>query len=82
MKKARKTILAVAVGLLFVVLLFPTRMNLKDGGSVQYRALTYSITKVHRLIPEEEAEKAGKIKPYEDGYQIELLGVRVLDTVE
>ena len=46
------------------------------------KSLTYSITKVHRLMPESEAEKEGKIKPFEDGYQIEILGIRVLDTVK
>ena len=82
--KNRKIAVAaiVAAVLLLVVLLFPIRMNLKDGGSVQYKSLTYSITKVHRLIPESEAEKEEKIKPFEDGYQIEILGIRVLDTVK
>ena len=72
MKNRKKAVAAiVAAVLLLVVLLFPIRMNLKDGGSVQYKSLTYSITKVHRLMPESEAEKEGKIKPFEDGYQIE-----------
>ena len=53
MKNRKKVAAAiVAAVLLLVVLLFPIRMNLKDGGSVQYKSLTYSITKVHRLIPE------------------------------
>ena len=58
MKNRKKAVAAiVAAVLLLVVLLFPIRMNLKDGGSVQYKSLTYSITKVHRLMPESEAEK-------------------------
>ena len=64
MKNRKKAVAAiVAAVLLLVVLLFPIRMNLKDGGSVQYKSL-------------------GKIKPFEDGYQIEILGIRVLDTVK
>lgn len=77
----KKVFAAVAI-LVFVILLFPVRMNLKDGGSVQYKSLTYSITKVHSLISDEEALKEGKVKPYDDGFVIKILGIRVFDNVE
>lgn len=77
----KKAFIAAAV-LAAVILLFPVRMNLKDGGSVQYRSLTYSITKVHSLISGEEAVRDGKVKPYDDGFVVEILEIKVFDNVE
>ena len=34
-------------------------MNLKDGGSVRYKALVYEVTKIHQLAPEVDG-----VKPY------------------
>lgn len=78
----KKKVLAAAAVLVLAALLFPIRMNLKDGGSVQYKALTYSVTKVHSLISEEETMKEGKVKPYDDGFVVKILGVKVFDNVE
>lgn len=78
----RKKVAAIMAVLTLVILLFPIRMNLKDGGSVQYKSLTYSITKVHSLISEEEAIKQGKVKPYDDGFVVKILGIKVFDNVE
>ena len=74
--------IAIIISLVFlVIILFPTRYQLKDGGSVQYRSLTYEITKVHSLISEEEAKESGKIKPYNHGYVIKILGFEIYDNV-
>lgn len=78
----RKKVFAIVEVLALVILLFPIRMNLKDGGSVQYKSLTYSITKVHSMISEEEAIKGGKVKPYDDGFVVKILGIKVFDNVE
>lgn len=78
----KKKVFAIVAIFVLVILLFPIRMNLKDGGSVQYRSLTYSITKVHSLISEEEATKEGKVKPYDDGFVVEIFGIKVFDNVE
>ena len=78
----RKKVFAIVAVLALVILLFPIRMNLKDGGSVQYKSLTYSITKVHSMISEEEAIKQGKVKPYDDGFVVKILGIKVFDNVE
>ena len=40
-------------------------MNLKDGGSVRYKALVYDVTKIHRLAPEVDG-----VKPYIDGFEL------------
>ena len=50
----------------------PVRMNLKDGGSVRYKALVYEVTKIHRLAPEVDG-----VKPYIDGFEIKILGMTV-----
>ncbi len=77
----KKVIIAIVIVAL-VMLLFPIRIQLKDGGSVRYKAILYSVTKVHRLILEDEAKTSGKIKPYEDGYEIEILGLKIYSNVE
>lgn len=77
----KKIITVVAVAILFI-LLFPTRNKLKDGGSVECKALLYKISKIHSLIPEEEMEKEGKIKLYDDGFIIEILGFEVYNSVK
>ena len=78
----RKKVFAIVAVLALVILLFPIRMNLKDGGSVQYKSITYSITKVHSLISEEAAIKGGKIKPYNDRFVVKIPGIKVFDNVE
>ena len=67
----KKIIIAVIV-LVLAVLLFPIRSQLKDGGTVQYTAILYGVSKVHRLISIEEMEREGKVKEYYDGYTVEL----------
>ena len=47
-------------------------MNLKDGGSVRYKALVYEVTKIHQLSPEVDG-----VKPYIDGFEIKILGMTV-----
>ena len=58
-----------AAVVLAAVLLVPVRVNLKDGGSVRYRALLYEVTKIHQLAPEVKG-----VKPYIDGFEVKLLG--------
>ena len=77
----KKKVIIISVVIILVVLLFPIRNQLKDGGSIQYKSLTYEITKVHSLMPE-EAEKTGKVKPYNDGYVIKILGIEIYNNVK
>ena len=76
----KSAVVAVAV-LVLLVLLIPTRATLKDGGSIQYKALTYEVTKVHSLISEDEMKKDGKVEPYDEGLRIKVLGFEVYDNV-
>lgn len=41
-KSAKAVLICVAV-----IMLFPIPLHLKDGGSVEYKSLTYTVTKYH-----------------------------------
>ena len=43
----KKKIIIISVVIILVVLLFPIRNQLKDGGTVEYKALVYKVSKVH-----------------------------------
>lgn len=68
----RKTFAVIAIIVALTILLTPIRMNLKDGGSVSYKSLVYEITKIHQYNPEFD-----DVKPYIDGIEIKILGMRV-----
>ena len=70
----KKIIIAIAIAVA-VILLFPIPLRLKDGGTVKYQAILYSISDVHRFAPLEN--DVG----YEDGIIIEILGVEVFHNV-
>lgn len=74
----KKKIIIAAIIIITFVLLFPVKSQLKDGGTVEYRALLYKISKVHRLVLIEDMEKK---KQYDDGIIIEILGVEVFNNV-
>lgn len=77
----KKKMMKIFLFLTMLILLFPIRMQLKDGGTIQYRALLYKISRVHKLIPIEEMEKEGKVKEYDDGIVVEILGFEVFNNV-
>ena len=60
----KKKVIIISVAIILVVLLFPIRNQLKDGGTVEYKALVYKVSKVKRLISIEEMEQEEKIKEY------------------
>ena len=68
----KKFFVVITIIVVLVILLTPVRMNLKDGGSVRYKALVYEVTKIHRLAPEVDG-----VKPYIDGFEIKILGMTV-----
>jgi len=72
MKNNRKKAIIAAIILAAAVLLFPIRMNLKDGGSVAYKSLIYEIIKIHRLSPNDDGAN-----PYIDGIEIKLFDITV-----
>ena len=70
----KKKVIIISVVIILLILLFPIRNQLKDGGTVEWASLTYKISKVHRL---NSKSKTG----YDDGIVIEVLGVKVYDSV-
>jgi len=78
----KKVLITIVIVAIILILLFPIRLQLKDGGTVEYKALLYKVSKVHRLISIEEMEKEGKIKEYDDGFVIEILGFEIFNNVE
>ena len=75
MKMKKKTIIVIIVVIILSALFIPIPMHLNDGGTVEYKALIYKISKVHRLA--ENLEKG-----YEDGVIIEVLGIEVYNNVK
>ncbi len=78
----KKKLMIAVILLALVVLLFPIRNQLKDGGTVQYTAVLYRVSKVHRLISIEEMKQEGKIKEFDDGITVELLGFEIFNNVK
>ncbi len=71
----KKVIVSLCI-VLAVILLFPVRLLYKDGGTVEYKAVLYSVKDVHCLNFGGDAEE-----PYLDGWVIEILGFTVYDSV-
>ncbi len=66
----------------FISLIVSIRNQLKDGGTVEYKALVYKVSKVKKLISIEEMEQEGKIKEYDHGIVIEILGFEIYNNVK
>ena len=79
MKKKVKRVLFIVI---LLILLFPIRYELKDGGTVEYKAFVYKVSKVHRLISKEKMEQEGKIKAFDQGIVIEILGFEIFNNVK
>ena len=72
MKKRNILIIAIIV-LLVVVLLFPFKINrLKDGGTVEYKALLYKLTDYHKFGTDTE---------YVEGIKFEILGKGIFNNL-
>lgn len=74
MKKKSIMIISIVVAL---ILLFPIPFRLKDGGSIEFRALLYTITKYHKLALIEDADNG-----YIEGIGIEILGMEIYNSTE
>lgn len=70
----KKKVIMVMIIVILLILLVPIPMRLKDGGTVEYRALVYKISNVHKL-------NLNSDNGYDDGIIIEILGIEVLNTV-
>ena len=70
----KKIIMAICI-FVVIALLIPIPMRMKDGGTVKYQAVLYSVSDVHRLAPSTESG-------YEDGIIVEILGMQVFNNVK
>lgn len=70
----KKTIVFIII-FIAIVLLFPIPFRLKDGGSIEFKALLYTVTKYHRLSATSETG-------YNDGLGIEILGIEVYNNLK
>lgn len=66
----------IGIFLLLLILLFPLPGRLKDGGSIRFKSLLYSVTKVQRL---NNLTDGGM---YLEGYEVEILNMKVYSNVK
>ena len=71
----KKKVLTIVIIIIALILLFPIPMRLKDGGSIRFQALLYSVTKYHKLNHYAESG-------YIDGIGIEILGVEIYSIID
>lgn len=69
----KKKILLIVV-VLIIVMLVPIPMKLKDGGSTEYKAILYSVTKYHKINHD-------STKGYDDGWKVKLFGLTIYDKI-
>lgn len=67
----KKKIIIIACVIL-VIMLIPVRLQLKDGGTVEYKSILYKVSKVHRTID----------NGFDIGIEIEILGFKIYDNVK
>lgn len=70
----KKKILIAVIVIILLVLLVPIPMRLRDGGTIEYKALIYIISKVHRL---NHNSKSG----YDNGLIIKIFGKEIYNNV-
>lgn len=76
----KKIITFICLILVALVMLVPIPLRYKDGGTVKYSALLYSVTKVHSIIAQSVAEGEYK-NGYEVGTVVRVLGFEVFNDV-
>ena len=60
----------IAIIIIALILLFPFPISYKDGGTVKYQAILYSITDYHALRG---------VDGYDTGIEIKILGITVYE---
>lgn len=74
--KKKITIISI---ILAIILLFPIPIRLKDGGTVEYKAILYKVSNVKSLASIEEMENG---KMYNKGIIVEILGFEIFNNVK
>lgn len=68
----KKKLIAIAVIIALLILLFPRIYLVKDGGTIEYKALVYDVYDVHRM----------DVEGYYEGIIIKILGFEIFDNVK
>lgn len=67
----KKKVIIISAAIILLVLLFPIRSQLKDGGTVEYKSLTYKVSKIHKRSETE----------HQDGIAVEIFGKEIFNNV-
>lgn len=78
----KKIITIICVVLVALVLFEPIPLRYKDGGTVKYSALLYSVTNVHSMITLYVEEEGEYKNGYEVGTIVRVLGFEVYNDVQ
>lgn len=79
----KKKIVIGIVIFFMLVLLIPIRLQMKDGGSVQYKAVLYSVTKYHQITMEMDEENEEIVDSgHLVGWGVEVLGIEIFNNVK
>lgn len=70
----KKIIIGIVIAVI-LVLLMPIPMRLKDGGSIEFKAILYTVTKYHKIDFDSE-------KGYIDGIGIKILGKEIYNSTK
>lgn len=71
-KKVKIVLIVIAI---IVIACIPVKQRIKDGGSIRYQAILYSVTKVHEMPHEVDGD-------YITGIRINILGIPVFDNTK
>lgn len=71
----KKKLLCVILVLIVLLCLIPHKRFLEDGGSVEYKAILYSVTDVREIGGD------GINDEYQEGIRVKILGIKVFDNV-
>ncbi len=72
----KKTFFIICIVLL-IILIFPIPLRLNDGGTVQYKAILYSVYNVRQMEFETDSDKIY----YKEGIIIEIFGIEVFNNL-
>ena len=73
-----KRILVILLVLVLAVLLFPMRLQAKDGGTVVYKSILYTVHDMHK-ISDVYSEDGSVEHGYTVGTVIKILGFEIFD---
>lgn len=67
----KKKVIIISAVIILLILLFPIRKQLKDGGTVEYKSLTYKVSKIQKHSETE----------HQDGIVVEIFGKEIFNNV-